>query len=465
MALQLKKAGIDTFTIYEKSDGVGGTWRDNTYPGAACDVPSHLYSFSFAPNYDWSKRFADQPEILAYLDRITDQFGVRPHLRTNSAIRSMRWVESQCWWELTTQSGDVVTADVVVSGLGQLNVPLTPAIAGIADFGGSLFHSARWDHSVAIADRRVGVIGNGPSAAQLIPPVALQAGHLAVFQRTPNWFLARDDGPYSPRIRRIFHTIPGAHRAYRARIFNTLELTHRALVQKPIFTKLVTKVSAKFLRDSIDDPVLRAKCTPDYPLGCKRIIVSSDYYAALQRPNVELITDGIERFDATGIITTDGVHHDLDVVVMATGFESTRFLAPIEVIGRDGASLHERWADGAEAHLGVAVAGFPNFFMIYGPNTNLGHNSIMFMIECQVQLIMRALHSLATGEVPVIDVKASHMDDHNRQLQQQLSGTVWLANCTNWYKNADGKITNNWPGTARQYLRDTKRADLAALSN
>jgi cation diffusion facilitator CzcD-associated flavoprotein CzcO len=464
MALQLKKAGVDTFTIYEKSDGVGGTWRDNTYPGAACDVPSHLYSFSFAPNYDWSKRFADQPEILAYLDRITDQFAIRPHLRTNTAIRSMRWVEEHTQWELTTADGEVVTADVVVSGLGQLNVPHTPPIAGIGDFGGTVFHSARWDHAAPIDGRRVGVIGNGPSAAQLIPPVAQQSAHLAVFQRTPNWFLPRDDSAYSPRVRRFFHKFPVAHKVYRARIFNTLELTHRALVQKPLFTKLVTKVSTKFLRDSISDPALRAKCTPDYPLGCKRIIVSTDFYAAVQRRNVSLITEHIDRFDSTGIITSDGVHHDLDVVVMATGFESTRFLAPIDVTGRNGASLHERWAAGAEAHLGVAVSGFPNFFMIYGPNTNLGHNSIMFMIECQAQLILRSLHSLAAGDVPVIDVNAAHMDAHNRQLQQELSGTVWLANCTNWYKNADGKITNNWPGTARQYLHATRRADLANLS-
>jgi cation diffusion facilitator CzcD-associated flavoprotein CzcO len=464
VAIQLKRAGIESFTIYEKSDGVGGTWRDNTYPGAACDVPSHLYSFSFAPNPDWSKRFADQPEILSYLDQTVDQFAVRPHLRTNTAIASMRWDEAARQWELTATDGQQFIADVVVSGLGQLNAPLIPEIDNVDVFGGDLFHSARWNHDIDLTGKNVAVIGNGPSAAQLVPPVANIVAQLTIFQRSANWFLPRNDKPYSLRTKTFFRKFPAAHRLYRARIFNTLELTHMTMTQRKVFTKLVTAVSSRFMRSTINDPVTQAKCTPDYPIGCKRVVLCTDFFKALNRGNVELNTEGIDRFDETGIVTTDGKHHDLDVVVFATGFASTNFLAPIEVFGVGGVSLHERWANGAEAHFGVAVSGFPNFFMVYGPNTNLGHNSIMFMIECQASLIVRALRSLATGEVPTINVSATAMARHNEHLQQQLAETVWLANCTNWYKNAQGKVINNWPGTARQYQRATRQADLAALS-
>ncbi|UBU10805.1 flavin-containing monooxygenase [Nonomuraea gerenzanensis] len=451
MAIQLERAGIRSYTVFEKAGDLGGTWRDNSYPGAGCDIPSHLYSYSFEKYASWSRRYPEQPEILGYLEHCADKYHVRGKIRFSTEVR--RAVFDGTHWQVTTDGG-TEAFDVLVMGVGQLNRPHMPEIPGTADFEGVSFHSARWNHGHDLTGRRVAVIGNGSSAAQLIPRVAERAEHLHVFQRTPNWVIPKPDAMFGPLTRLAFHYVPGLQRAYREWIYRYAERTLYPALSQGWSVGLLKQRALRHLRDQVPDPGLRAKLTPDYPPGCKRVVIDSAFYPALTGPNVSLVTDRIVRVTSKGVETTEGTY-EVDTIVYATGFKSTEFLAPMEVVGREGQSLAERWAGGAEAYLGISVPAFPNLFMLYGPNTNLGHNSIVFMIECQVSHVLACLPYLDRSGP--IEVRPEVMAAWRRQLDAAMDRMVWGAGCQSWYKTASGRVTNNWPGPTTLYRRLTSR--------
>ncbi|MBX3495982.1 MAG: NAD(P)/FAD-dependent oxidoreductase [Parvibaculum sp.] len=461
MAIKLQKAGIDNFTILEKAASVGGTWRDNTYPGSGCDVPSMLYSYSFEPKPDWSRKFAGQAEIVDYFEGVARKYGLMPHIRFNTEVTEARFDEAAGLWRIRTAAGEEIAANVLISGVGQLNRPAYPKIDGLDIFKGAQFHSARWDHSVDLAGKNIAVIGNGASAIQFVPEIAPKAGKLTIFQRTPNWCVPKPDRPFTEREKRLFRSMPWLVRAQRWLTWIMLERNYLAFTQGSFFGKLFERASKKELEAHISDPELRKKLTPDYPAGCKRILLTNDWFPTLARPNVHVETSHIARVTENAVVTEDGVSHPADVVILATGFESTDFLSPMKIVGRGNADLNDVWARGAEAHRGVAVAGFPNFFMLYGPNTNLGHNSIIFMIECQVNYIVQCVQALQNGKLCYIDVRKEAMEAFNRALQKDMQKTVWAAGCASWYKTADGKVTNNWSSFTARYWWEMRHPDFA----
>jgi cation diffusion facilitator CzcD-associated flavoprotein CzcO len=455
MGIRLKQAGIDEFMILEKAATLGGTWRDNTYPGASCDAPSFLYSFSFAQKTDWSRRFAWQSELLGYATELAIRFGLLPHCRFSAEVTRATFDEAAGTWTLSCADGSEVVADHVVAGVGQLNRPSIPDIAGSESFAGAQFHSARWNHAVDLAGRRVAVIGNAASAVQFVPQIAPMVALLSVFQRSPNWLMPRKDRLYKPRTHRLLTRYPALAKLYHDTqwfVFGEMQLTPLMKQVRPV-QALARWKSLAHLRRQVKDPALRARLVPDYPIGAKRVLFNDDYYPTLGRPNVRLVTDGIERIEPEGVRSRTGELHAADVIVYATGFKSTDFLAPMEVVGRGGRSLHEEWRRGAHAYLGVTVSGFPNFFLLYGPNTNLGHNSILVMIEAQVGYVMDALGKMKSRGLRRLDVKRQVMDDYNRTLQQDLAKSVWSTIDASWYKRADGTITNNWPHSTIRYRR------------
>jgi cation diffusion facilitator CzcD-associated flavoprotein CzcO len=452
MGVALKRAGFD-FTIYEKSDGVGGTWRDNTYPGAACDVPSHLYSFSFAPNPSWSRTYATQPEILAYLEDCTDRFGLREHIRAGVNITSARWSDPEQGWTLTTASGETHRADVLVSALGMLNVPLQPDVPGLESFRGRVFHSSRWDHSKPLAGERVASIGTGASAIQYVPTIVDEVEHLTVFQRTPIWVTPRFESDYTDEQRRRFAKVPLAARRHRWGIWWTYQRT--SFQASDPFTVAQTELARSYLARKVDDPDLRAALTPDFPVGCKRPLTSRAWFPALTRPNVRVVTSPITGVTPTGITTADGDEHSVDTIIFGTGFRATDYLTSVDITGRDGLSLRERWAEGAEAYLGLTVSSFPNFFMLYGPNTN-GVNSIMFMHEAQAHYVVRALRMMRRRRLSSIEVREDVERAYNIKVQQGMAGTVWVTGCTNYYTVANGKNVTQLPYSAGEYWLRTR---------
>jgi cation diffusion facilitator CzcD-associated flavoprotein CzcO len=464
MAIQLKLAGIDTVTVYEKSDGVGGTWRDNTYPGAACDVPSHLYSFSFASKADWSRRFAPQPEILGYFESLVDAYDLAPHLRFGVEVTDATWSDDDRTWTLGLRDRDgertEVTADVVVSGLGQLNRPYVPDIPGLEDFGGSVFHSARWDHDHDLRGERVGVIGIGASAIQFVPEVAKVAREVVLFQRSANYVGPRKDRPYPAWQRRLFERFPAVQRLYRDSIYWRLEARFNVMRRGSRLGRFFQDQFAKQLRPLISDRLSRAALIPDYPPGCKRILIADDWYPTLLRPNVSVVTDGVAKVAPHAVVTEDGTEYPLDTLVFGTGFRTTEFLAPLRVTGRDGLDLNDVWADGAKAFLGLSVPGFPNFFMLYGPNTNLGHNSILFMIEQQVGYVVQLLEEEVTRGVRAADVRPEAAERFDAEVQAAAADTVWAEGCHSWYKTEDGRITNNWTDHTTRYRKRLARPEL-----
>ncbi|MGW4795126.1 flavin-containing monooxygenase [Nonomuraea sp. NPDC004297] len=458
MAIQLERAGIRSYTVFEKAGELGGTWRDNSYPGAGCDIPSQLYSYSFEKYTSWTRRYPEQPEILGYLQHCADKYHVRERIRFGTEVR--RAVFDGTHWQVST-AGDGATEsfDVLVMGAGQLNRPRLPDIPGMAEFEGVSFHSARWEHGHDLTGRRVAVIGNGSSAAQLIPRVAERAEHLYVFQRTPNWVIPKPDATFAPLTRLVLRFVPGLRRAYREWIYRYAESTLYPALSQGWSTGLLRKRALGHLRDQVPDPKLRARLTPDYPPGCKRVVIDSGFYPALSRPDVSLVTDKIVRITPKGVETTEGPY-EVDTIVYATGFQSTEFLAPMEVVGREGRTLERQWAGGAEAYLGISVPGFPNMFLLYGPNTNLGHNSIVFMIECQVRHIMACLPRLAAGGP--IEVRPEAMAAWRERLDAAMARMVWGAGCQSWYKTVSGRVTNNWPGPTTLYRRLTARPPRSA---
>jgi len=462
MGMQLRRAGMNDFLILEKTATLGGTWRDNTYPGASCDAPSFLYSFSFAQKTDWSRRFAWQQELLAYSVECTVRSGLMAHIRYRAEVTAAGFDDARCLWRIELAGGDVVEAQFLVTGVGQLHRPATPAIPGRETFGGVQFHSARWDHSVDLAGRRIAVIGNAASAVQFVPQIAPLAAQLTVFQRSANWLLPRKDRLYSPRLHRWMRRWPWLAKLrhdFQWFFFGELQLTPLMKQVKPVQC-LARRKALAHLRRQVPDVALRAKLVPDYPIGAKRVLFNDDYYPTLTRDNVRLVTDRIERIEPAGVRVSTGELVEADVIIFATGFHATDFLAPIEVTGAGGRKLREEWKTGAHAYRGVTVSGFPNMFMLYGPNTNLGHNSILVMIEAQVGYVIDAIRRMDASGLRRIDVKRSVMEEYNRELRADLARSVWAADKQSWYKLADGTITNNWPHGTMRYRRMMREAVL-----
>jgi cation diffusion facilitator CzcD-associated flavoprotein CzcO len=463
LAIGLLRRGIRSFTIFEKEPRLGGTWRDNTYPGACCDVPSLFYCFSFEQRTDWPRKWSPQSEIQRYMERTAEKYDVLPHVRFGTEIESARWDDDEGVWRIRTRDGSESVADMLVSGVGQLHKPYVPDLPGLESFRGERFHSARWRHDVPLCDKRVGVIGNAASAIQFIPQIAPEVGRLHVFQRTPNWMVPRGDRPYGPREQWLLAHVPGLAKLYRAWIWARAELLlYPAVIGHPRMSALLEKQAREHLRAQIPDPALRKVLTPDYPVGGKRVLISDDYYPALLRENVELVTDRVERITEAGVRCAGGREIELDVLVLATGFDTTHFVSPIQVEGRDGVRLDEVWKQGAEAYLGLGVSGFPNFFLMYGPNTNLGHNSILFMIEAQARYVLACVERLWREGLRAIEVRPEVMAAYNRRVQEALRGTAWDRTERSWYKNEAGRITNNWPWTTLRYWWETRRVDWSA---
>lgn len=455
-AVRLKQQGVTALTIFEKAADVGGVWRDNVYPGAACDVPSHLYSFSFEPKPDWSRRYAEQPEIHAYLKHCVSKYGLTPHLRLNTEVASARFDEARALWCVTLFNGETHEAQVLVTATGQLNRPLMPRVKGLEQFKGAQFHSAQWDHSVSLAGKKVAVIGTGASAIQFVPRIAPEAAAVALFQRSPPYVIPKGDHTFSHFAKRLFAALPWLQKLNRAREYLVHEIRAIGVVSYPSLTAVMKPGFRRNLSTAIQDKTLQAQLTPDYPVGCKRIMISNDYYTALARPNVSLVTDAIQEVTAEGIVTADGKQHAADVLIHGTGFAALDFLAPMQITGLAGKDLNNCWREGAEAYLGITVSGFPNLFMLYGPNTNLGHSSIVYMLESQIAYLLDAVRHLASGR-KWLDVKPEVQGAFNVRIQQRSKQTVWDSGCTSWYKTAEGKNTNNWPGYTFEYRRATRR--------
>lgn len=460
LGIQLKQAGIDSFTIYEKSDRLGGTWRDNTYPGACCDVPSFSYCFSFEQKTDWSRKWSPHGEIREYMEHCARKYDLLPHVRFATEIAGAAFDESRALWRLETADGEVIEAEVLVCAVGQLNRPYVPEIPGLESFRGERFHSAQWNHGYDLGGKRVGVIGNAASAIQFIPQIAPKVERLTIFQRSANWMLPRGDRAYTEREKERFGRHPKLARLYRWWIWLLLELRFPLFVGSAFLAKQTRKAALQNIADNVTDPELREKLVPDYPIGGKRILVSDDYYPALNRPNVSIVTAGIDHVEEDGVVTRDGTKHPCDALILATGFESTRFLAPMRIRGRSGRTLEREWAEGARAYRGITVAGFPNLFLMYGPNTNLGHNSIIFMIECQTNYIVQAVRTLIERDVAWIDLTERAMEAYNERIQKELEGTVWARTPHSWYKTEAGRITNNWSGSTVRYWWTTRRFDV-----
>jgi cation diffusion facilitator CzcD-associated flavoprotein CzcO len=456
-AIKLKRAGFGRLVVLEKADRLGGTWRDNTYPGAACDVPSRLYSYSFALNPNWSRAYSGQVEIQQYMEDVADRFGVRPMIRFNAEVGRADWDEQAKLWRVTLANGETLTAPVLVSALGQLNRPSFAGIPGRETFKGDSWHSARWNHGVDLTGKTVGCIGSGASAIQYIPEVAKTAGKVLIFQRTPNYIIPRLDKPTPDWLRRVYAAVPLVDRAFRHFIWQMMDLRFRAFKRGTKSAESFRKLAIGNLNREIPDPALREKLTPTYPIGCKRILISDDYYQTLSRDNVSLITEAVAEITPNGVKTADGTEHACDVLIYGTGFDTTHFLAPLEIHGVGGRTLTEAWKDGAEAYLGVTISGFPNLFMLYGPNTNLGHNSIIVMLEAQGDYIVKCLRELRRRKAKALDVKPAAFTAFNARLQHDLESTAWAGECSSWYKTASGKITNNWSDDTANYRKRTAR--------
>jgi len=460
MAVRLLQAGHDNLVVLEKSGGVGGTWRDNTYPGAACDVPAILYSFSFHPGR-WRQRYAGQADILAYLADVVRTFALEPYLRFDCEVAALDFDEQSDSWRVSLPGGETLEADVVVSSVGQLNRPVIPKLSGLESFAGEAWHSARWDSSVDLTGKRVAVVGTGASAIQFVPEVAKQAAHVTVFQRSAPYVIPKPDRAYSGRYLRLLDRVPMLQRGSRLGQYVRHESRALGFITAPRLMSVMRKQWATFLEQEIPDPELRRTLTPDYVMGCKRILISNDWYAALRRDNVAVVTSHIREITPHAVVTEDGQEHPCDAIVFGTGFRTLDFLQPMRVTGRGGQTLHDAWQEGAQAYLGTTVAGFPNLFLLYGPNTNLGHNSIIYMLESQYEYVLDTLATLQQERLAWIDVRDDAQNRWNEQLHERSSSTVFETGCDSWYTTATGRNTNNWPGYTFDFRRRTRRLDLS----
>jgi cation diffusion facilitator CzcD-associated flavoprotein CzcO len=457
-AIELRRHGITNITILEKAADLGGTWFYNSYPGAACDIPSHLYSFSFAQRRDWSRLCSPQAEIHDYIHGVAREQQVQELVRTHSTVRCCSWDAESCRWSVHTEEGASYTADVLILATGQLHQPSRAPIEGAETFAGHSFHSAEWDHDYPLQGKRVAVIGTGASAVQFIPEIASTTERLTVFQRTGNWFFPRRNRPYPRALRTAIERIPGLQSLRRELIFRYAESLTLAIRHPGTVGRLASARSAAFMRSQLKDPALRRKAWPNYIFGCKRILFSSEYLPTLERPNVELVTDTITSIAAEGILTAGGTLHEVDCVIWATGFKTNDFMLPMGITGVDGVELGDYWARGAHAHLGICVPGFPNMFVMYGPNTNTSGGSIIVYLEAQAAYVRQALQQLRLRGAGAIDVRAEVEAASNRALQARFAGTAWTE-CDSWYRDERGRIVANWPGYMREYLQQTEQLD------
>ncbi|WP_213878938.1 NAD(P)/FAD-dependent oxidoreductase [Pseudomonas sp. dw_358] len=451
MAAQLKMQGIDNFVILERGQGIGGVWRDNAYPGAACDTESHLYCYSFYPHLRVSRLYADRQELLAYMVHLAEHYALMPHVQLNSEVSQARWEESTQQWAIELADGRRVQGRFFVPAWGQLNTPAIPAFKGLEQFAGQHFHSARWPADAQLAGKRVASIGAAASAVQYVPEVARQAAHLTVFQRSANWIMPRNQVVFSTEQLDAYSAQPELFEQSRRDLHAFRENGFARTRHGTEAQQEGIKMASGHLAAQVADPVLRAKLTPDYEFACKRILRSDEYYPALTRANVSLETAAVDHFVATGVVDRDGTLHEFDVVIFGTGFESQAFQGDLQVIGLSGQTLHQRWQEGAEAYLGMTVPGFPNLFMIYGPNTNLNHNSIISMLEIQQRYIIQAVQGLRDHPHAAIDIKPEPFNAYNDALQTNMQSSAFSSDCSSWYKNAAGKVINNWSGTVDEY--------------
>ncbi|MDQ7019865.1 MAG: NAD(P)/FAD-dependent oxidoreductase [Robiginitomaculum sp.] len=457
MGIGLKRAGIDRFIIFEKTDGLSGTWHDNTYPGAGCDVPSHLYCYSFAPNPDWGHVYSRQPEIKAYVESCAQRYGITGHIQLNTAVKDLRFDEQTGLWIVRTAKGDQVQARFVVTATGPLSVPLIPPIKGLNDFEGKAFHSARWPKNLSLKGKNVAIIGSAASTVQIAPAIADEVENLSIFQRTANYIVPRRDRAYRPWEKALWRRFPFLLKI--KRIYMDLVrdyFSFRMFYKNSRLAKFMARGAIKSMHEIVHDPELRAKLTPNYTLGCKRILLSDDYYQTLLRGNVALVTDGIDRVEKNAIITKTGQDVPADVIVLATGFEATNFLAGLKVTGLGGRDLHERFSQRMSAYRGSSYAGFPNLFTLLGPNTGLGHTSIILMIKAQIDYVLKAINHAGTA---VLNVREDAEKRYNETIADDLENMVWASGCHSWYQAKDGSIPTLWPHSTAVFRRQMARPD------
>ena len=461
MAIRLRQAGMRDFVILERAGDLGGTWRDNSYPGCQCDIPSRLYSFSFALEPHWSRTFPTQPEILDYLHRVSAQHGVDEHIRYHHEVLDAAWDDARACWHIDTAQGPV-EAQVLISAVGGLSEPSIPTLPGMGAFTGTSFHSAQWDHEHDLRGRRVAVIGTGASAIQFVPRIQPLVERLHVFQRTPPWVMPHPDRPVREWERTLYETVPLAQRLVRAGIYWGRETYAVGFVVNPRVLQLAERQALRHMHAQVADEALREKLTPQYAMGCKRILISNDYYPALQKPNVELVSSGIEEIRARSIVTADGVERHVDTIIHGTGFQAAETPVSRRVRGLHGIVLSDAWREsGAQAYKGTTVAGFPNLFFIVGPNVGLGHSSMVFMIESQVAYIVDCLRTMERDRLATVEVRTDAQHEYNTGLKRRLGGTVWASGCRSWYMDGKGRNVALWPGFTYPFRLMTRRFDAA----
>lgn len=455
MGIRLKEMGIEDFVIIEGEDGPGGTWRVNTYPGAACDVQSHLYSFSFEPYPKWSRMFGLQDEILRYQEHCCEKYGLYPHCIFNTLVNFAQYNEANATWTVKTNQGQEFEANYLISGTGGLSIPAYPEIKGLETFGGPKFHSARWDHKVDLKGKRVAVIGSGASAIQIVPAIIDEVAHLDYYQRTPSWVLPKPDREITEIEQSIFSKFPSVQQMYRSVIYGMMESRALGFVVSPKIMTVAKQMGIQHVKKYIKDPELQKKMIPQYEMGCKRILMSNDYYQAVARDYVDVVTDSISQVDKKGIYTADGKYREVDVIVFCTGFYASEDILQYDVVGKNERLLNEEWSDGPEGYLGTTISGYPNMFTIVGPNTGLGHNSMIYMIESQVRYISEAIQYMNKNKVKAIDVKPDVQKSYNEKIQKRLQNTIWKSGCKSWYMTKSGKNTTLWPGFTFEYRART----------
>ncbi|MBJ7336623.1 NAD(P)/FAD-dependent oxidoreductase [Mycolicibacterium sp.] len=457
LGIFLSRAGFHDFTIFDREDGVGGTWRINTYPGLACDVKSHLYSFSFETNANWSRLWSGQAEILAYFERCAQKYRLDAHLELNTEITSARWDADTRTWGLTTSAGAIHTFDVVVSAVGLFTQPTMPSLREEEPFSGAVVHTARWDHALDLTDKNVAILGTGSTAAQLVPEVVKVAKRVYSIQRSPTWVFPKPDREYTEREKWVFAHVPFAKKIHRTRMWLRSESNISVIEHGSDKTAEFRTIATTMLENTVADPELRRRLTPDTPLGCKRLVFSSDFIPALTQPHVEVVSSPAHTLRRRSLVTADGRELDVDVVVCATGYAAADYLGQIEVTGERGASLEECWRDGAYAYLGMTVPGFPNFFMLYGPNTNVGSNSVIFMLEAQAHYVVRALRYMRRRTKSYVAVRERTMSDFIARIDEWMAGTVWTTRCSSYFRAANGRVVTQWPRSARDFWTMTRR--------
>jgi cation diffusion facilitator CzcD-associated flavoprotein CzcO len=463
MAIKLKEEGEHDFVLLERASEIGGTWRDNTYPGCRCDVPSHLYSFSFAPNPNWSSTFSPQPEILAYLKDCAERYGVTPHIRFDTELESASWDDEQQVWTVETSRGEL-TADILIAAQGPLSDPSLPEVPGIETFEGKMFHSARWDHGHELEGERVAVIGTGASAIQFVPEIQPKVGRLHVFQRTAPWVIPHRNRPMGRLERALYRLFPPAQLLMRAGIYwaresFVLQFRHRAV------GRLIERIPMMHMRRQVKDPELRRKLTPDYRIGCKRILPTNEWYPALAQPNVEVVTGGLTEVRPNSVVAEDGTEREVDTIIFGTGFHVTDVPIADRVRGRDGRTLAETWEGSMQAYKGTTVAGYPNLFFLVGPNTGLGHTSIVFIIESQIAYVLDALRTMRRRGTRTVEVLEEAQRAYNAELDRMTEGTVWVSGgCTSYYIDRNGHNSALWPTYTWPFRRRLREFDAVAYA-